>query len=131
MLPDTHRIYRTSIGFERQASQALHLVFHAKRLLGARFAMIRFDLVVTLSDKRTKYSTSNVPSTTLSVIRYVISPIEYLLQLINSLSLARSWRSLDSLVGSGIDRCDRMRKERADYKFFTCPYPVSRRLSLP
>ena len=55
--------------------------------------MIRFDLVVTLSDRRTRYSTSNVPSNALSVIRHVISSIEYLLQVFN-LPLARSWRSL-------------------------------------
>ena len=74
-------------------------MFHAKRLLGARFAMIWFDLVVTLSDKRTKYCTSNVPCNVPSVIRYVIShvvgSIDYLLQVFN-LSLARSWRSLFS-----------------------------------
>ena len=75
--------------------------------------MIRFDLVVTLSDRRTRYSTSNVPSNALSVIRHVISSIEYLLQVFNSLSLARSWRSLLSHLDA-IDWSVRMRKEIAD-----------------
>ena len=59
--------------------------------------MVRFDLVVTLSDKRTRYSTSNVLGNALSVIGHVIShvirSIEYLLQVFNP-PLARSWRSL-------------------------------------
>ena len=56
--------------------------------------MVPCDCVVSLSDKRPKYSTSNVPGNALSVIRHVISSIEYLLQVFNRLPLARSWRSL-------------------------------------
>ena len=50
-------------------------MFHAKLLLSARFAIVSFDYVVSLSDKRTKYSTSNVPGHALSVISYVVSSV--------------------------------------------------------